>query len=270
MHKRASMLILFFFILCAFFGCAPRIVKSELDQLFEKNFEGFAGPEVSWIKQGVSQNFPHATYDQVWDAAILQLIQQGIIVRLSMNDGVIVAVSRPPLAIYVERGEIVTAYLNWMSHLDYLPVRYRKANDPNRVFPVYTPENMRRMAETFFGKLATQLYASRKWGYLIKLADESERAQQEVSTEKVAGEEVSRKEIFEDSGIISITSDPPGAKIFIDGEFKGQTPAEISLPIGTYQIFLQRQLYESYKDLVMIEKGQTKTLNIKLSSEGKE
>jgi hypothetical protein len=74
----------------------------------------------------------------------------------------------------------------------------------------------------------------------------------------------------DDSGIISITSDPPGAKIFIDGEYKGQTPAEISLAAGTYQVFLQRQLYEPYKDSLAIEKGQTKTLNIRLLPEGKE
>jgi len=71
----------------------------------------------------------------------------------------------------------------------------------------------------------------------------------------------------DEQGIINIATDPPGAKIFIDGEFKGQTPAEVSLTTGTYQLFLQRQLYEPYKESVNIEKGQTKTLNIRLSPE---
>jgi len=99
---------------------------------------------------------------------------------------------------------------------------------------------------------------------------ETERDQQAVSPEKSSQEQTQQKEASKDSGIISITSDPPGAKIFIDGEFKGQTPAEISLSTGTYQIFLQRQLYEPYRESVVIEKGQTKTLNIRLSPEGKE
>ena len=80
----------------------------------------------------------------------------------------------------------------------------------------------------------------------------------------------SAEEAGDERGIINITTDPPGAKVFIDGEYKGLTPAEISLTIGTYQIFLQRQLYEPYKDSVTIENGQTKKLNIKLSPEGKE
>ena len=74
----------------------------------------------------------------------------------------------------------------------------------------------------------------------------------------------------EGRGIINISTDPSGAKVFIDGEFKGQTPAEISLATGTYQIFLQRQLCEPYKESVSIERDQTKTLNIRLSPEGKE
>jgi len=74
----------------------------------------------------------------------------------------------------------------------------------------------------------------------------------------------------DERGIININTEPPGAKVFIDGEYKGQTPAEISLTTGTYQLFLEHQLYEPYKDSVMIEKGQNKSLNIKLSPEGEE
>jgi len=96
---------------------------------------------------------------------------------------------------------------------------------------------------------------------------ETQHEQRDLTTAKSSQEQFQPKEASKNFGIISITSDPPGAKIFIDGEFKGQTPAEISLTIGTYQFFLQRQLYEPYKDSVTIEKGQTKTLNIKMSPE---
>jgi len=99
---------------------------------------------------------------------------------------------------------------------------------------------------------------------------ETEREQRDLTAEKAPQEQTQQKEEPNDFGIISIASEPPGAKIFIDGEYKGQTPAEISLTTGTHQLFLQRQLYEPYKDSVTIEKGQTKTLNIKLSPEGGE
>jgi hypothetical protein len=106
--------------------------------------------------------------------------------------------------------------------------------------------------------------------YAPQESTEAEGEQRGVSPEKPSQEQTQQKEEPRDSGIISITSDPPGAKIFIDGEFKGQTPAEISLAIGTYQLFLQHQLFEPYKESVSIENGQTKTLNIKLSPEGEE
>jgi len=105
---------------------------------------------------------------------------------------------------------------------------------------------------------------------ILKRSAETEQVQRDLTTEKPSQEQTQQQEVSKDYGIVSITTDPLGAKIFIDGEFKGQTPAEISLTIGTHQLFLQRQLYEPYKDSVMIEKGQTKTLNIRLSPEGKE
>jgi hypothetical protein len=101
-----------------------------------------------------------------------------------------------------------------------------------------------------------------------QVSAQTEGRQEAVSPEKSSQEQTQPKEVSKDSGIISITSEPPGAKVFIDGEYKGQTPAEISLTTGSHQLFLQQQLYEPYKDSVLIEKGQAKTLNIKLSPEG--
>ena len=94
--------------------------------------------------------------------------------------------------------------------------------------------------------------------------------QQAVSPEKLSQEQTQPKEASKDSGLISITSDPPGAKVFIDGASKGQTPVEVTLPVGTYQLFLEHQPYAPYKGSATIEKGQTRSLNIKLSPEGKE
>jgi len=104
--------------------------------------------------------------------------------------------------------------------------------------------------------------------YTPQESTETEQVQRAVSPEKPSQEQINQKEEPKDYGTISITSEPAGAKIFIDGEYKGQTPAAISLTTGAYQLFLEHQLYEPYKDSVSIEKGQTKTLNIKLSTEG--
>lgn len=163
--------LILFTLLClfVFFGCAPPIIKTELDVLFEKNFEGFESPEVTYIKKGVSRNFPYATYDQVWDATILVMIQQGIIVRSSKDDGIIVTVTTPPLAIFVERGEVVTVYLNWMTHL------YRRIDKPEVVTVAFELNEAQKIAETFFGKLATQLYAAEKWKWLKAEEEEGKK-----------------------------------------------------------------------------------------------
>jgi hypothetical protein len=122
---------------------------------------------------------------------------------------------------------------------------------------------------TFFSP--TNIYNNDKIEGIIQSFRRSagtEQVQRNLTSEKPSQAQTQQQEASKDSGIISITSDPVGAKVFIDGEYKGQTPAEISLPIGAHQLFLQRQLYEPYKESVSIEKDQKKTLNIKLLPEG--
>ncbi len=158
--RRTILILAILFISSLFFGCAPKIVKSELDQLFEKNFEGFEIPEVGWIKGGESRSFPYATFDEVWDATILVLMQQGIIVRSSKDTGRIVTITKPPIAIFVERGEVVAVYLNWMEHL------YKRGDKPEVVTAQFKLNAARKMAKDFFDKLATQVYAGEKWKWL--------------------------------------------------------------------------------------------------------
>jgi len=157
MHRKILILAIFF-IMSVLFGCASK--KTELDQLFEKNFKGFEMPEVRWIKEGVSRSFPYVTFDEVWDATILVLMQRGAIVRSSKNTGRIVAITRPPIVIFVERGEVVTVYLNCMKHL------YRRVDKPEEVIVQFKPNAAKIIAEDFFDKLATQVYAKKKWKWL--------------------------------------------------------------------------------------------------------
>jgi hypothetical protein len=122
---------------------------------------------------------------------------------------------------------------------------------------------------TSAGTLGTVVIIKKETG-ATKRSAETEGEQGVISPEKLSQEQTQPKEVSKDYGSINITTDPAGAKIFINGEFKGQTPAEISLTTGTYQLFLEHQLCEPYMDSLTIEKGQTKTLNIQLSPEAKE
>ena len=157
----------------------------------------------------------------------------------------------------------------WLKDFVYESKNYRR----NLGFEEYKADNFKLLKEEM--AFAAEATVSDFIQTILKeigppeVSAQTEREQGVLSTEKQSQEQTQIKEATKDYGIISITSDPPGAKIFIDGEFKGQTPAEISLNTGTYQIFLQRQLYEPYKDSLTIEKGRTKTLNIELVPEGR-
>jgi hypothetical protein len=160
------------------------------------------------------------------------------------------------------------AHLVWKKGFEYSSKKF----DRYRSIDEYKTDNFKPLKEEM--EFAAETTVSDFIQTILKeisppeVSAQTEREQRDLTTEKSSQEQTQQKEAPKDSGMINITSDPPGAKIFIDGEFKGQTPVEISLNTGMYQIFLQRQLYEPYKDSVMIEKGQTKTFNIRLTPEG--
>lgn len=163
MLKKILLIFIVFVILPVFFGCAPKVVKTQLDQLFENNFEGLTVPEVSKLKQdGISKSFPYASFDKVWDSTITVLMQQRIIVRGSKETGTIVTVTGTPLVIFVERAEPVSVYLDYMFSL------YRAVDNPKAVTPQSKPDFKEKKAKDFFDKLATQVYADDKWKYLYK------------------------------------------------------------------------------------------------------
>ncbi len=158
----------------------------------------------------------------------------------------------------------------WLRDFVYESKNYRR----NLGFEEYKADNFKLLKEEM--EFAAEATVSAFIETILKeigvpqASAQTEGKEGAVSPEKLSQEQTQQKEEAKDSEIISITSNPPGAKVFIDGEYKGQTPAEISLITGSHQLFLQRQLYEPYRDSVVIEKGQTKTLNIQLSPEGRE
>lgn len=59
----------------------------------------------------------------------------------------------------------------------------------------------------------------------------------------------------------------PWAEIFIDGEFKGNSPTAkpLALPEGTHTIVLQRAGFKTYKETVAIKKGELKKIKVTLT-----
>lgn len=158
MYKRIFIL---FFLLFVFCGCAAPVIRTELDHLYEKNFDGFGVPEIIDIKKGgENKGFPYTTFDEVWDSAIIVLMQRGIIVNSSKDSGIITVITTPPISIFVERGEVITIYLKWMDNL------YRRSDKPGLATDKFDSYDKTKMANAFFDKLSTQVYAKEKWKYL--------------------------------------------------------------------------------------------------------
>jgi hypothetical protein len=57
---------------------------------------------------------------------------------------------------------------------------------------------------------------------------------------------------------VSVRSDPTGAEVFVDGKFIGNTPSNLQLAAGTYNLSIRLQGYESWqKELYVIPGSET-------------
>ena len=65
-------------------------------------------------------------------------------------------------------------------------------------------------------------------------------------------------------GTLEIKSNPSGAKILVNNEFKGVTPLDLTLKEGTYNIKITKDDYEDYATSITIKDGGTKTINAEL------
>ena len=144
-------------------GCGPQTrwvqTDTRLTQVFAHDFKDFPVPAVSVIQSGQSKTFDNASYDEVWDAVALVLIQDGVIVHSSKDTGVVVGLTRPPLAVYVDRGgSTVPVSLHWMEDL------YTAVDEPRA--PLVQFAELDKKAKDFFDRVSTQLYAGKKWKYL--------------------------------------------------------------------------------------------------------
>jgi hypothetical protein len=159
---RANFLAIMLIIIILLSGCAHPVIKSQLDQLYEKNFEGLEVPDASKIKaEGKGQNFPYASYDDVWDSTIMVLIQNGSIVKSSKDSGIIVSVgSIPPYAFFVEKGESPNIYIYGMWDV------YKRVDNPKLFTVQRVDKSVEVTAKLYFDRISTQLYSGEKWKWL--------------------------------------------------------------------------------------------------------
>ncbi len=67
------------------------------------------------------------------------------------------------------------------------------------------------------------------------------------------------------AGVLHVRSDPPGASITVDGDFRGGTPATVEVsPDRSHRVVVARAGYESQERAVTLRRGAERTLNIRL------
>ncbi len=71
--------------------------------------------------------------------------------------------------------------------------------------------------------------------------------------------------LSEAKAMLKITSDPSGAGVYVDGDYKGTTPLTISLSPGTHSVRLSKSDYEDYTTSVTLNPGESKTISATLT-----
>jgi len=169
MKNRLFVLIFLFAWSCA--GCAstgaiessqPSIDdKTRLHYYFENDFAGFEPPTAERImKDGYQKDFPEVTLAEVWDAVVLVLMQQGIMMHVSKDSGILVCVLQVPMGIYVPSEGEPRVYAVILEEL------YDPLDDSPKVLAKFKPDAQETITKAFFDSLVTEVYAGRKWEYL--------------------------------------------------------------------------------------------------------
>ena len=71
----------------------------------------------------------------------------------------------------------------------------------------------------------------------------------------------------ETPGALAVASDPPGAAVYVDGQFVGETPLDVkNLPPGDHRVRLVKDGYLENGRIVSITAGKTGTLEVRLTA----
>jgi len=98
---------------------------------------------------------------------------------------------------------------------------------------------------------------------ITHLSEKSSMAQiQEKTGEVKVGYWV---EIAVKEGELELRSDPPGAKVYVDGKEKGETPSFLSnVRLGEHVILIVKEGYEPYEEQVKVIEGERKKISVSL------
>lgn len=69
----------------------------------------------------------------------------------------------------------------------------------------------------------------------------------------------------EDSGVVDITTNPPGASVFVDAIGRGMSPARVKLKAGAHHISLKLQGYQPIEEDISVTRNQTVPVDRTLS-----
>jgi hypothetical protein len=172
---------------CVTFQGGNKIIETKLDEKFRDDFKGYQ-LEAGTIKHtGVNRTFPQVSYDEAWDATLVVLMQSGIIVKADKNSGVVLCITTPPTAFYVEKDEKPKVYVKVVEDLFEYDSYQKMKSVINPVVAItgkaelsdvtdkvqergnayqVSAEERDKVTHNLLDKVATQLYASKKWKYL--------------------------------------------------------------------------------------------------------
>lgn len=67
-----------------------------------------------------------------------------------------------------------------------------------------------------------------------------------------------------DYGRIRVVASKPNARVYVDGELKGQVPLEVDVPHGTHEVRVNADGMKDWKSEVVVERGQATPVRVRL------
>ncbi|MDD3654817.1 MAG: hypothetical protein PHO01_11695 [Desulfotomaculaceae bacterium] len=169
-------------------GARSQLTQTKLDEVVHKDFQDLEIQDAMIKQEGTKRALPYVTYDEVWDGALIVLMQKGIIGRCDKNSGVIFCITTPPSALVIENADPPKAYLKIMDELFEYDKKYvfkpvlnpmvvltpgmKKMEDvataveEKGVALKLSMSDKEKIATDLLDKVATQVYAGKKWKFL--------------------------------------------------------------------------------------------------------
>lgn len=112
-------------------------------------------------------------------------------------------------------------------------------SSPSKTVNVQLPEGITSFSEIY------------DWEHVLRSAVSESAAEMIAKLAQSTGAEAPTEATIK----LSLNTTPPGADILIDGDFAGNTPAEIAVPARRFRLQLQRQGYRTWENDVMPREG---------------